>query len=193
MQNDSSGEFSTARSKQMSSGNSDAAGRLQSGPSVACMLNTQISVGHETDGSVPLGQGSHSQGSPSHSQSSKQSAGSSPQWNANYIPPTKPINGRRPSSTAEIAAGARSPEELLRRLSLTAQRPNYQDAAGFNPRTAYPGLHLSGNVISATFCVPYKINYGSSGEWVCSSFAFADHMTHELVGAERSKRNLSLI
>ncbi|KAK3718025.1 threalose-6-phosphate phosphatase [Vermiconidia calcicola] len=88
-----------------------------------------------------------------------------PQWNANYTSPVNPSANRRPSSPAEAAAGARSPEELLRRLSLTRQSPEHQSAVDFNPRTAYPGLELSGNIISATFCVPYKINYGSDGDW----------------------------
>lgn len=72
---------------------------------------------------------------------------------------------RRRSSPSEAAAGARDGEELLRRLSLTGQAPK-QDVADVDPRTAHPGLSLSGNVISAAFCVPYKIGYTSTGEWV---------------------------
>lgn len=91
-----------------------------------------------------------------------------PQWNANYIAqPTTPPRGRRPSSPGEAAAGARSPEELLRRLSITTQNPLDQNVADFNPRETFPELQLSGNVISATFCVPFKIRYGSDGQWVC--------------------------
>ena len=97
----------------------------------------------------------------------KDSTDDSPQWNANYIAPTKSTKGRRPSSPTEVAAGARSPEELLRRLSLAVQRPRQQSVTDVDPRLAHPGLSLSGNVISATFCVPYKINYAPDGEWVC--------------------------
>lgn len=68
------------------------------------------------------------------------------------------------NSPATAADGARSGEDLLRRLSLSAPpKPNFEDA---DPRTAHPGLTLSGNVISAAFCVPYKIGYTSNGEWV---------------------------
>lgn len=67
-------------------------------------------------------------------------------------------------------SGASSPEELLRRLSLTDQRPELTQTPQKKPRKGHPGLELSGNVISATFCVPYKIDYGSEGEWVsCGS------------------------
>ncbi|KJX93404.1 alpha,alpha-trehalose-phosphate synthase subunit Tps2 like protein [Zymoseptoria brevis] len=54
-------------------------------------------------------------------------------------------------------------EALLRRLSLHA-KPNL-DTAPWDPRAAHPDLNLSGNVISATFCVPYKIGYTTTGEW----------------------------
>lgn len=90
---------------------------------------------------------------------------SDPQWNANYSAPESTPKGRRPSSTASIAAGANSPEELLRRFSLVGRERKLSDVTE-DPKNVHPNLHLSGNVISATFCVPYKIGYGSSGEWV---------------------------
>lgn len=68
------------------------------------------------------------------------------------------------NSPSATAAGARG-EELLRRLSVTGQLST-EDVADLDPRAAHPGLSLSGNVISATFCVPYKIGYTSTGEWV---------------------------
>jgi hypothetical protein len=88
--------------------------------------------------------------------------GGQPQWNANYIPP-----GAEDSASGATGT-ARSPEELLRRLSLNAQiAPTLtSQPRDWNPRDAYPELGLSGNVISATFCVPYKIRYGSDGAWV---------------------------
>lgn len=64
--------------------------------------------------------------------------------------------------------GSSSGEELLRRLSITANAAgSIPDAQNFDPRAAHPDLHLSGNVISAAFCVPYKIGYTTTGEWVC--------------------------
>ena len=98
------------------------------------------------------------------------STGTTVQWNANYIAPTISAEGRRTSSPAEATAGARSGEEILRRISLAAPSSNLPQVAALDPRAMHPGLDLSGNVISATFCVPYKINYASGGEWVCPNF-----------------------
>lgn len=72
---------------------------------------------------------------------------------------------KRRSSVSEAAAGARDGDELLRRLSLTGKQPK-PDLANVDPCAAHPGLSLSGNIISATFCVPYKIGYTTKGEWV---------------------------
>lgn len=91
---------------------------------------------------------------------------STPQWNPKYVDREDPIRNDPPTSPREAAAGASSPEELLRRLSLTEPRPQISKHAPPKSRKRYPGLELSGNVISATFCVPYKVNYGSRGEWV---------------------------
>ena len=95
---------------------------------------------------------------------------STPQWNSRYV--EKGESGRigPPTSPREAASGASSPEELLRRLSLTESRPKVTKHALPKSRKRYPGLELSGNVISATFCVPYKVDYGSEGEWVRLGF-----------------------
>ncbi|KAF2195314.1 glycosyltransferase family 20 protein [Zopfia rhizophila CBS 207.26] len=90
-----------------------------------------------------------------------------PQWNANsYFAPRD--NGR-PSSPTEAAAGARSGEELLRRLSLVPDPSVKQDLADVDPRAAHPGLNLSGRVISATFCVPYNIGFSPGFDWELKS------------------------
>ncbi|EXJ85166.1 trehalose 6-phosphate synthase [Capronia epimyces CBS 606.96] len=70
-------------------------------------------------------------------------------------------------SPVDVAKGARSGKELLRRLSLV----DHKDAEALivDPRTAYPGLRLSGNVISATFCIPYQLSHGPNGEWALSN------------------------
>lgn len=86
-----------------------------------------------------------------------------PQWNANsYFPPKD--EGRAGSPT-EAAAGARSGEELLRRLSLVSDPSAKHDLADIDPRAAHPGLNLSGRVISATFAVPYNIGYSPGNDW----------------------------
>lgn len=147
-------------------GTSDGGERLQNDYSapVDLAMSVHATPGNHDSANVDSSSGSHGNSSPL--QNLKQSVGSSPHWNANYIPPGKSTEGRRTSSPTELASGARQ-EELLRRLSLAGQRPKFPEVADYDPRTAHPELNLSGNVISATFCVPFKIDYGRSGEWVC--------------------------
>ena len=82
-----------------------------------------------------------------------------PSWSANsYFTPKQED---RAASPTEAAAGAKSGEELLRRLS-GVQDPSAsykQDLADVDPRAAHPELNLSGRVISATFTVPYNLAY----------------------------------
>lgn len=70
------------------------------------------------------------------------------------------------TSPTEAAIGAQSADELLRRLSVGT--PGHHPKAAINttdPRTAHSSLNLSGNVISAAFCLPYRIKYARDGTW----------------------------
>ena len=87
-----------------------------------------------------------------------------PPWNANVVIPRAAPEGRRPSSPSETGKGA-SGDELLRRLSLSGNRPRHPDMADVDPRAAHPNLNLSGHIISATFCVPYKLGYRPGADW----------------------------
>lgn len=69
------------------------------------------------------------------------------------------------------ANGSSRGEELLRRLSLATSGLE-QNSQNFDPRAAHPDLHLSGNVISAAFCLPYKVGYTAAGEWVRCTCTF---------------------
>lgn len=76
--------------------------------------------------------------------------------------------GRRQSLLDEVSAGADSPQDLLRRLSLVEQAPpgpSQPSTTAADPQTSRSDLGLSGNVISATFCVPYKIGF-DNGDWI---------------------------
>ncbi|KAI9696637.1 MAG: threalose-6-phosphate phosphatase [Bogoriella megaspora] len=102
----------------------------------------------------------------------------------------------RPRSPTEAAAGARSGEELLRRLSLTGASRQARDLVDVDPRAAYEGLNLSGNIITATFCIPYSLGYSPGGDWeigsrrgtsaLFNSFSYLDSLespwNHTLVG-----------
>ena len=94
-----------------------------------------------------------------------------PQWNANsYFAPKasdcRSSTSRRDSPT-EVAKGARTGEELLRRLSLVDAVQT--EVFDIDPQVAYPGLRLSGNVISAFVCIPYQVGFSAGGEWNLTS------------------------
>ncbi|KAJ5738284.1 Trehalose-phosphatase [Penicillium malachiteum] len=56
-----------------------------------------------------------------------------------------------------------SGQDLLRRLSLVGQSsPVLPDV---DPRVQHPGLKLSGRVISAAFCIPYKLHHKADSDW----------------------------
>ena len=73
----------------------------------------------------------------------------------------------RSESPTQIAAGAKTGEELLRRLSLTHTSP-MKHTKDLDPRASHPNLNLSGRIISATFVVPFKLKFVPGGEWVRS-------------------------
>lgn len=168
MQYDSADEYFARRRKPMSNGDRPPTERQDTGHPELSHVNTNIPV---TPG---IHNSAYIDPNPSMTAASQYglppdrtaSGASGAQWNSNYIEPSQSTNGARPSSPTEAAAGARSPEELLRRLSLTVQPSKRPSEADFDPRVAYPGLGLTGHVISATFCVPYKISYSPEGDWV---------------------------
>ena len=96
-------------------------------------------------------------------------------------------------SPVDIAKGARSGKELLRRLSLVDSRG--AESLDVDPRTAHPGLRLSGNVISATFCIPYQLTHGPGGEWALSTrrgtSALFDSFTH--LSSDKTPWNHTLV
>ena len=86
-----------------------------------------------------------------------------PQWNSNsYYAPRE--DEKPPSSPTEYASGAKTPAELLRRLSLVdSNRPVMPD---MDLRALHPNLNLSGGIISATFCIPHSLGFQSGRDWV---------------------------
>lgn len=90
-----------------------------------------------------------------------------PSWNSNsYF--TRKDDGRAGSPT-EAAAGAKTGEDLLNRLSLNQEPSSKRDLADVDPRAAHPGLNLSGRVLSANFVVPYTIGYSPGDDWELNS------------------------
>ena len=96
-------------------------------------------------------------------------------------------------SPAEAAKGARSGKELLRRLSLV--NPEGIDTLDVDPRTSHPALRLSGNIISATFCIPYQLTHSENGQWGLSTrhgtSALFDSFAH--LASDKSPWNHTLV
>lgn len=69
-----------------------------------------------------------------------------------------------PKSPIEVAKDTRTSAELLRRLSLVDQTQPSQSE--LDPCKSHPSLELSGNLISATICIPYSLGFRESGSWV---------------------------
>lgn len=70
-----------------------------------------------------------------------------------------------PGSPTEAAKGVKSGADLLRRLSLV--RSSKPAAPSIEPQEGHPGLHLTGRIISAAFCIPYKLRIRPGRDWVC--------------------------
>ncbi|OJJ34280.1 hypothetical protein ASPWEDRAFT_173702 [Aspergillus wentii DTO 134E9] len=68
-----------------------------------------------------------------------------------------------PATPAQAAKDARSGRDLLRRLSLVGNASPVIPEP--DPREQYPGLRLSGRIISVAFCIPYKLFLRSGSEW----------------------------
>jgi trehalose 6-phosphate synthase/phosphatase len=71
---------------------------------------------------------------------------------------------KAPDTAAEAAEGSRSGAELLSHLSFVDVP--YQDSPVCDPRAAHPGLQLTGRIISAAFCIPYKLGFCPEADWV---------------------------
>lgn len=66
-------------------------------------------------------------------------------------------------SPSQVAATAKTSENLLGRMSLAAmgRRQSLTEI-----RKTHPDLHLSGNIISATFNIPHSLGYNKGADWV---------------------------
>ncbi|OAX81775.1 trehalose-phosphatase [Emergomyces africanus] len=68
-----------------------------------------------------------------------------------------------PENPTEAAKGVKSGADLLRRLSLVGSpKPAAQS---IEPQDEHPGLHLTGRIISAAFCIPYKLRIRPGHDW----------------------------
>ena len=70
-----------------------------------------------------------------------------------------------PSVDSGPVAQARAAQTPGAMLSTHRAEENLEATVNKDPRSAFPGLTLTGSVISATFCVPYSMDYDGQ-DWV---------------------------
>lgn len=97
---------------------------------------------------------------------SPESADSRPPTSYFSIPLNESTQQPTPQSPVDVIKGAQSGAEVLRRLSLA--EPARAETFDFDPKILYPGLGLTGNVISATVCLPYQFGHRPGGAWSIS-------------------------
>ncbi|CAG8979134.1 hypothetical protein HYALB_00000267 [Hymenoscyphus albidus] len=90
---------------------------------------------------------------------------------------------RMAQSPTEAASGAKSNQEILRRMSIGGgSKQRRESLSDIDPRAAHPSLGLSGGLISATFCIPHSLRYRKGADWSLSSrrgtSALFDSFTH---------------
>lgn len=83
-----------------------------------------------------------------------------------------------PATPIQAARDARSGPELLRRLSLMGSASPVLPEA--DPCQQHPDLGLSRRIISAAFCIPYKLHFRSGSDWVWFTFRYS-LMLHGIV------------
>lgn len=73
---------------------------------------------------------------------------------------------RMAQSPSEAASGAKTNQEILRRMSFGGTRGRRESLSDVDPRAAHPSLGLSGGLISATFCIPHSLRFRKGADWV---------------------------
>jgi trehalose 6-phosphate synthase/phosphatase len=90
-------------------------------------------------------------------------SGDSPSYFSHDISKVRETMAQSPS---DAASGAKSNQEILRRMSLAGGLKRQDSLNEIDPRAANPSLGLSGGVISATFCIPHSLQYRKGADWV---------------------------
>lgn len=75
-----------------------------------------------------------------------------------------PTNASSSATPAQMTKESESGMDILSRLSLLGDGSPILPEA--DPRELHPGLDLSRRIISAAFCIPYKLSFRSGSDWV---------------------------
>lgn len=77
---------------------------------------------------------------------------------------------KSPPTPTEAAGKAHIGADLLHHLSLPMEGKSPMITV-VDPRTTHPGLQLTGRLISAAFCIPYKVAFQPGSDWVRPSLS----------------------
>ncbi|KAJ5885295.1 hypothetical protein N7495_009805 [Penicillium taxi] len=92
----------------------------------------------------------------------------------------EPVGPSDQSISEEAGKSPGAGQDLLRRLSLIGEASPMSPES--DPRIQHPGLKLSGRLISAAFCIPYKLQFQSGSNWTIKprsgSSALFDSFAH---------------
>lgn len=114
-------------------------------------------------------------------------SGESPSYFTHNINQLRETMAQSPS---DAASGAKSNQEILRRMSLTGGPKRRDSLNEIDPRAANPSLGLSGGVISATFCIPHSLQYRKGADWVGTHFFLRGSFTDCILGTQFASRNI---
>jgi trehalose 6-phosphate synthase/phosphatase len=96
-----------------------------------------------------------------------------------------PARSGMAQTPTQAVAGAKTRQEVLRRLSLTrtpqAHEEPISELSKVDPRAANPTLALSGNVISATFVIPQSLQWRKGADWVSNLPLYESVVIHLLI------------
>jgi trehalose 6-phosphate synthase/phosphatase len=109
---------------------------------------------------------------------------------------TKDAYAKSPLTPSDAASGVTSGPELLRRLSLAGGAHLTPATPVTDPRADHPGLQLTGRLISAAFCIPFKVSHQAGFDWVrifLSQAEFYANAHSAFIGIETSFGHVGLV
>lgn len=86
-----------------------------------------------------------------------------PSWSANSYFANEQHPG--PGTSTEATEKTKSQDNQKTKPDNTANTTGKHDLVDVDPRSAHPGLSLSGRIISATFAIPYNIGFSPGNDW----------------------------
>lgn len=89
-----------------------------------------------------------------------------PRPSSGYFPSASPTEIENSPASKDTAPKVSSEAGASRTANASAEVPRGSSMSEIDQVSANPSLGLSGGVISATFCIPYSLEYQKSANWV---------------------------